>query len=244
MLKGIIHVHSKLSYDGQNTLEEIALFAKKRGYGFVGMTEHSDTFDEEKMSQYVKECRRLSSPELILIPGIEFTCDNKLHLIGLGIGQFTATRDPISVARFIKKQDGLSIVAHPMRYDYKIPEGLEKEIDGIEVWNAGYDGRFVPNDRSITLWRSLRGRNDALLAFGGQDLHELTDHGHVELAVPCDDLKEEVILRALKQGDYIIKNPFFRIRPTVLNGRLNRLSILLARRAYLATKSVLDRLTD
>ena len=41
---GIIHIHSNLSYDGRQSLEEIALFARKRGYCFVGMTEHSDTF--------------------------------------------------------------------------------------------------------------------------------------------------------------------------------------------------------
>ncbi len=239
---GIIHVHSKMSYDGQNTLEEIALLAKKRGYSFVGMTEHSDTFDEKGMSHFVKECRRLSNPDFILIPGIEFTCENNLHLIGLGIEHFTAIRDPISVARFIKKEGGLSIVAHPIRYGYKMPVGLEKEIDGIEVWNAGYDGRFVPNDRSIALWQSLRGRNDAILAFGGEDLHEITDHGHVKLTVSCDELTEGTIIRVLREGNYLITNPYFQLRPASLNGGLNLMSIVLARRAYLVAKAIRDRL--
>ena len=57
---GILHVHSNLSYDGQNTLAEIASLAKSRGYQFVGMSEHSDTFDPQKMAYLVNECRRLS----------------------------------------------------------------------------------------------------------------------------------------------------------------------------------------
>ena len=116
-LKGIIHVHSNLSYDGQHSLEEIAQYAKKCGYGFVGMTEHSDTFDNDKMSDFVNECRRLSNSELLVIPGVEFTCENKLHLLGLGIEHFTDVKDPISVARFIRAQGGLAIVSHPVRYN-------------------------------------------------------------------------------------------------------------------------------
>jgi hypothetical protein len=57
---GILHVHSNLSYDGQNTLAEIASLAKLRGYRFVGMREHSDTFEPQKMADLVDECPPLS----------------------------------------------------------------------------------------------------------------------------------------------------------------------------------------
>lgn len=239
--KGIIHVHSKFSYDGRHTLEEIALFARKLGYSFVGVTEHSDTFDEGRMSDFVKECRRFSDSALVLIPGIEFTCEKNLHLLGLGVEHFTAIKDPILVAQFIKAQGGLAIVAHPIRYNYKIPSGLEAEINGIEIWNAGYDGRFVPNDRSIALWQTLRKRNEVLLAYGGQDLHGITDHCHVKLTVSCDELTEGAILRALKEGNYLITNPYFRLCPACMNGGLNLTSIFWARRAYLIAKAIRDR---
>src|SRR5262245_38303712 len=138
---GIIHVHSDFSYDGKHTLEELASLAKNRGYSFVGMTDHSDTFDADKMAAFVKACRRLSDPELLLIPGIEFNCENDFHLMGLGIECLpdVEIKDPIVVAQFIRAQGGLAIVSHPSRYAYRMPSGIETEIHGIEVWNASYD---------------------------------------------------------------------------------------------------------
>lgn len=240
---GIIHVHSRYSYDGQHTLEEIRLFAKNRGYSFVGMAEHSDTLDEDKMSHFVAECRRLSDPAFLLIPGIEFTCDGNLHLLGLGIEHFSDTKSPISVARFIRGQGGVAIVSHPIRYDYNIPSGLEGEIHGIEIWNAAYDGRFVPNDRSIALWQALRGRNSTLRAFGGQDLHEISGRCHVKITLPCDELKQETILQLLKEGNFLIANPYFRLRPSHLAGETNLHSIIWARRIYCLAKGMRDRFT-
>src|SRR5206468_2984299 len=99
---GILHVHSNLSYDGQNTLAEIAALAKLRGYRFVGMSEHSDTFEPQRMAYLVDECRRLSDASLLMIPGLEFTCDNRLHLLALGIDRYTDVRDPTLVTRFVK----------------------------------------------------------------------------------------------------------------------------------------------
>lgn len=242
LLKGIVHVHSNYSFDGQHSLEEIALFGRRRGYSFIGMTEHSDTFDHSKMSVYVKECRRLSDPGFLVIPGIEFTCENNLHLLGLGVEHFTYTKDPISVAQFIKRQDGLAIVAHPGRYDFKIPSGLEAEINGIEIWNSAYDGRFVPNDLSIQLWQSLKKHNVALCPLGGQDLHQITAHCHVQISVTCDELVEETVMQALKEGNFSISNPYFRLRPASLTGWMSQMSLTWARRVYTQAKAIRDRL--
>ncbi len=41
-LKGILHVHTNYS-DGINTVEELALFAKKMGYSYIGICDHSQT---------------------------------------------------------------------------------------------------------------------------------------------------------------------------------------------------------
>ncbi len=242
IFKGIIHAHSNFSYDGQHSLEEIAKFAKKRGYSFVGMTEHSDTFDKDKMSDYVKKCRSVSDLEFILIPGIEFTCERNLHLLGLGIEHFTDSKDPISVAKFVKAQGGLAIVAHPSRYDYKIPVGLEGEINGIEVWNAGYDGRFFPNDCSLNLLKDFRSHSKKILAFGGQDLHQITDHSHVQLVVSYERLGKGEILDALKQGKFMISNPYLELDPRGEPGWLKLAQIIIGRRIYHLAKGIRDRL--
>ena len=68
---------------------------------------------------------------------------------GLGIRHFTGVKDPIALARFIRAQGGLAVVSHPSRYGYEIPPALVGEIDGIEVWNASNDSRFVPDGKVI-----------------------------------------------------------------------------------------------
>ena len=115
--------------------------------------------------------------------------------------------------------------------------------DGVEVWNASYDGRFVPNDRSLALLTELRrGAKKSLLAFGAQDLHRIANHGNVEITVSCDDVSDGSILAALKNGEFTISNPCFRLHPRqdVEPSALAR--IRLARRLYTLAKSTRDTL--
>ena len=238
--KGIVHVHSNYSYDGQHSLEEIAEMGKNRGYHFIGMSEHSDTFDEEKIARYVKECKNASTENCLIIPGIEFTCENNLHILGLGVRQYTSGKDPFQIARFIRQQGGVAVIAHPVRYHYQIPEGLAAVVDGIEVWNAGYDGRFVPNDLSLALLRNLKDHGGGLYAFGGQDLHQIIDHCHVQIAVLSDGAGAGEILKSLKEGTFRIVNPYFKLDGRHEVSLLNLTRIAAARRIYEAAKRIRD----
>jgi len=239
---GIIHVHSTFSYDGEHTLEEIASFARKRGYHFVGITEHSDTFDTVKMSEFVKKCKYLSTPDLFIIPGIEFTCENNIHLIGLGIEYFTDIKHPVTVAKFIHDNNGITILAHPSRYSFRIPIELFNELDGIEVWNVPYDGRFVPNVSSIKFWKSIKNTNRCIIAFGGQDFHKISKHSHIKIIFDSDnELNKEQILNELKNGRFRIKNGFFQIDPVHGPGFLSFAQMSVARMGYKLMKMIRDR---
>jgi predicted metal-dependent phosphoesterase TrpH len=240
LLKGIIHVHSNYSFDGQHSLEEIAAFGRKRGYQFIGMSEHSDTLNEEKMARYVKECEAVSTQGCLVIPGIEFTCENNLHLVGLGVHHYTDTKDPLKVAEFIHQQGGVAIVAHPIRYNYRIPQNLVSAVDGIEVWNAAYDGRFVPNTRSLNLINEKRKQHGSLFAFGAQDLHRIRDYGHVETHVSCSRLEKDTNLLALKQGKFTFSNRYIRLDSRAANGLFQLARIHFLRKIYLMAKGVRD----
>ena len=235
---GIIHVHSTLSYDGQHSLEEIADLARCRGYGFVGITEHSDTLNSEKVKELVQECERLSDHDLKLIPGIEFTCENNLHLIGLGVGEFANSKDPLWLAAFIRDSGGMSIIAHPSRYNYQIAESLTRVVNGIEVWNANYDGRFVPNDLSLKLWRERRRENQTLVATGGQDLHVITDHVHVTLAVDCEEWSSAAVIKAIREGRFGISNTYCSVPPGDSMSKPKQMALAGARYAYVGAKKL------
>ncbi len=242
LYKGIIHVHSNYSYDGQHSLEEIAKLGVERGYSFIGMSEHSDTLSEENMVRYVKECEKSSASGCLMIPGIEFTCENDLHFVGLGVRHYTSAKDPVKVAEFIHQQNGIGIMAHPIRYNYSIPPYLAGIIDGIEVWNAGYDGRFVPNGSSLNFLKDLRSHHKKLLAFGSQDLHRITNQPHVQLLVSCDRLGEEEILEALKEGRFTFSNPYFELDPRREQRWWKLAQFTLGRRIYTLAKRIRDRL--
>jgi hypothetical protein len=240
--RGILHVHSRYSYDGEHSLEEIASFAGRRGYSFVCMSEHSDTLDEEKVARFVEECGRVSNSGCLIIPGIEFTCQNRLHLMGLGVRGYISSRDPLQVTDFIHSQGGIAVICHPIRYQYLIPHDLSRVVDGIEVWNGVYDGRLVPNDRSLRLIREVRRYNKSCLAFGGQDLHRLHERDSVEITVDCDRLAEDALVRALKNGDFFIQNPYFKLSPLTPEPWPKLATITLARRFYLLAKMARDRM--
>ena len=238
--RGIIHVHSTYSHDGRHTLEEIAGDARMRGYRFVGMSEHSDSLSEEKMTEYVAACKRVSTPECVLIPGIEFTCNDNLHLVGLGVEHYTDKTDPVEVAAFIHHQNGVAIIAHPVRYNYRVPALVAGVVDGLEVWSAGYDGRFVPNDRSLRLVRELKQHRSSLLALCGEDLHRLRKHRHVVLTVAVHEVSSPGVLNALKARNATMSNSWFLLHSMTGPGRLTLLAITAARRFYLLAKEIRD----
>ena len=239
---GIMHVHSTYSYDGKNTVEEIAQFYKSKGYSFIFMTEHSDTFNLRLMSRFVQECDRLSNKNFFVIPGIEYTCENNLHLMGLGIRKYQDLVNPIEVAQHIRIENGLSVISHPSRYNYILPNGLEGEIDGVEIWNAIYDGRFIPNHSSISLLQSLRSDYPNLLAFGGQDLHSIKPYPHVRLRISCDKLSEESLLLALRHGKYEIFNSYFCIDAIASENRIKNTYIAMAQISYQKLKFLRDNI--
>jgi len=47
--EGLMHIHSRYSYDGFFSLEELSELSKSRGYNFIVLTDHADDFDGEKI---------------------------------------------------------------------------------------------------------------------------------------------------------------------------------------------------
>lgn len=241
-IKGIVHVHSTFSYDGRYSIAEIATFARRQGFAFVGMTEHSDTLDHGQVKRFRDECEEASTADCLIIPGIEFTCVGNLHLIGLGIQRFHSSKDPIVISQFIRQEQGVAIIAHPKRYDYKISEKLLAAVNGIEIWNAGYDGRFVPNDRSITLLKHARERQEMLLAFGGQDLHTFPyNQIQVSLRLRCERLLPSLLLDGIRDGNFTISNGYYSFPARARVNIIKNVSIYLGNRFYTSAKNLRNR---
>lgn len=237
LLRGILHVHSTFSYDGRHTLAEIAALARERGYQFVGMSEHSNTLDDANVAALIETCKQVSTADCLILPGIEFTCRDNLHLLAFGIAperHFTE-HDPAEVARWIQAEGGVAVVAHPVRYDYQIPDAMAPYLDGIEIWNAGYDGRFIPNDSSYRLLARLRKDGHPLHGFGGQDLHRITTNSHVVISVDAE-MEVAAIRNELKAGRFTVSNRYFELKGDRPPGPIKMAQIRWMRRAYEAVK--------
>jgi DNA polymerase (family 10) len=59
-LRGDLHMHSTWSSDGHNTIEEMALAAKERGYAYIAMTDHSHYLREARLEAQWKEIEALN----------------------------------------------------------------------------------------------------------------------------------------------------------------------------------------
>jgi DNA polymerase (family X) len=72
-LRGDLHTHSHWSADGKNTLEEMVLAAKARGYAYYAITDHSHYLREGRMEGQAREIDALAKrvAPLALLKGVE-----------------------------------------------------------------------------------------------------------------------------------------------------------------------------
>jgi hypothetical protein len=175
-IKGYIHVHSHYSYDGKNSIEELAKFFVAKNYRFICLTEHADDFNQAKMASFVKECAKYSSMHFTVIPGLEYRCRDLVHLLGIGTTEYYSADHPVDVARIIKKNGGLAIIAHPRGYEESLTDDLLSVVDGIEIWSGQKDSRFFPHWQSLRNFKNLRRIYPGLVGLGGADLHNLENY--------------------------------------------------------------------
>ena len=201
MLKGAIHIHSTYS-DGEFTLARLREVYMAEGCDFVCMTDHAEAFDDKKLASYIDECRSLSDDRFRFIAGLEYTCDNRMHVLGYGVTSIVATSSPQEVIRRIKSEGGVSVIAHPMDSAFEWIESFEELPDGIEVWNSKYDGRYAPRPGTFRLLNRLQRREPLMRAFYGQDLHWKKQHRGLFNILKIQSSSREEVLTALSRGDY------------------------------------------
>ncbi len=173
-VRGVVHVHSSYSHDGRDSLPALQAFARQKELAFVALTDHAEDFDPEVFRRFTEECRSLSSDGPTLIPGLEFRFKSLkgLHLLALGLTRWI---EPETVDDFISMTDGvagLTVAAHPVLPNYTYPGVVLDGIGAIEVWNASYNTRFLPDPRAIRLVHRIRRSRPAVVAIAGLDQHD------------------------------------------------------------------------
>lgn len=170
------HVHTAASYDGRASPAELVERALEAGIDVLCVTDH-DTI-EGAVALQARAGRALR-----VVVGCEFTCEDRSHVIGLGLAGPIAERRILPLLEAIRAQGAAVILPHPFRRGSGVfrpelarPPGFADEVllrtDLVECWN-GRD-TFENNARSLALVRE-RG----LPAVAGSDAHAAHEVGRV-----------------------------------------------------------------
>jgi hypothetical protein len=133
-LKAALHAHTTNS-DGELAPRALVKHYGRAGYDVVALTDHWHRSEAP------------SSPELVVLPGVELNCllpeDRDGHVLGIGIERDPAElegerRDLAATGDWIVDAGGVAYLAHP--YWTGARSGaieLPPSVTGIEVFNAG-----------------------------------------------------------------------------------------------------------
>jgi len=201
MLKGVLHVHSTYS-DGERSLAELRELFIQQGCSFVMMSDHADSLDAARVREYVSACHALSDAKFLFVPGLEFSCDRRMHVLGYGVTSLSASTNPQEVFTHIERERGVAVIAHPQDSAFSWIESFETLPMGIEVWNTKYDGQYAPRGRTFRLLQRLQPRRPGMLAFYGLDYHWVTQFRELYTVLHIDNLDPQEIIAALRNGQF------------------------------------------
>lgn len=202
MRRGAIHIHSTYS-DGEFTLRELREIFASCGCDFVCITDHAEAFDKPKLEAYVQECQSLSDETFSFVPGLEYECQDRMHILGYGMTSLADSRDPQRVIQQIEQQGGVSVIAHPRVTSFPQIQAFGVLPTGIECWNSKYDSRYAPRLETFGLLNFLQVRKPSLLAFYGQDLHWKKQYRGLLTMFSKSIYTRKALLEALSAGEYV-----------------------------------------
>ncbi len=175
---GAIHMHSEFSHDGRDSLPALNAFARRHELGFLGLTDHAEDFDAARFAEFQAGCAAASDDQVLLIPGLEFRFAgyNGLHLLALGLSRWIEPTTPGEFMVMAGAAARFTIVAHPILPRYQVPAEVAAGIDAIEVWNASYNTRYLPDPAAARLLRRIQRQRPELLGTAGLDQHDARNY--------------------------------------------------------------------
>ena len=150
-----------------------------------------------------------------------------MHLLGIGLSKYIDPQNIIKTIDDIHLQGGLAIIAHPSRNNYFIPPEIVEMLDGLEVWNAAYDSRYLPRAKSLRTFNSLRKKNASLLAFCGLDMHGFGSFREMTLVLDGQCHARENYVSFLKAGQFKGRGKILTLSPKKNIGIVFQLAVVV-----------------
>ena len=201
-VSGDSHDHSTYS-DGSGTIAQNFAQAQKQGLDYVTITDHCNSrgWDDAQVAglQY----------DIIPIRGNEYNSPScYAHAVLINVNQeknYSVQEPPLAVKEF--KDDtngkGLVYVAHPFddgTDHWHNTNGWTAPVDGIEVWNSWYAGRYVVNAKAFEKWDELNKQGRRLYGIATTDTHSSRYIGEGYTTVFAEEYTVEGILNGHRAG--------------------------------------------
>lgn len=191
----VCHVHSEWSYDAKWPLRDLAHEFTGRGYRVILSTEHDRGFSEERLQKYRAACAEASSPELLVVPGIEYSDPNNVvHILTWGLNRFLGEGLPTSeLLAKVKAENGIAVMAHPARREaWKVYDrSWANYLTGIELWNRKCDG-WAPSQVAPRL---LDGTG--LVPFASLDFHQKNQLFPLAMQLDLSAVSEDAVVKCI-----------------------------------------------
>lgn len=241
-VKGIVHCHTTLSYDGEVPLGDLCQLLRKQGFGFVALTEHPRGVSPADYEDFVRRCREASGKDFVAIPGLEFRCDNGVEIAGIGVSKWLQAGAASQIVAQIRELGGFAVWVHPWRNGPR--KGPFLDCDAVEVLNLKFDGTLAPN---LGLLRRTVKEREACVRFYaifGVDFHDLTQplSAWVECQVP--EATPDAIVAALREGRFASRVPYASMSSSGAVGFMEYTQMVLFRAAYLAWRGILRNVPE
>ena len=195
---GIVHVHSEYSHDSRDSVESLRRRALERGIGFVGLTDHAEDLDADDYADLLRDCELHSDEQVRIFPGLEFRFPGfkGLHLLALNLREWIAPGTPAEFLAMTRGVADLTISAHPVLYRYRMPDVVREGIDAVEVWNASYNTRYLPDPRAMRLLTDIRRSRPEVVAIAGLDQHRAENDRGARVILQQDEADPLLSIRA------------------------------------------------
>jgi hypothetical protein len=241
-IKGIVHCHTTLSYDGKVEINDLCKLLRRQGFGFVAFTEHPQGLGAGDYEEFVRKCREATDENFVAIPGLEFRCDNGVEIAGIGVSRLPGGGTPDQVVAHIRQEGGFAIWVHPWRNGRW--QGALLDCDAVEVLNLKLDGTLAPNLslRHQTVKERRAGRR--FHAIFGVDFHDLSQPFSAWVECQVTETTAEAILDALREGRFVSRVPYAAMSSSGAVGITDYALTVLFRSAFLVWAGLLRSVPD
>jgi predicted metal-dependent phosphoesterase TrpH len=181
-----LHVHTRYSFDGLITPEELVFYAKKRGLDGVAITDHDRIDGALKIAK---------ETDFLIIPGIEISSLSG-HIIGLNIRELVPQKlSADETVEKIHELGGLAIACHPMVFlKTSLKNRINSKFDAVEVINSS----AIPFGYSVKRSREIASHL-GIAQVAGSDAHYGPEVGSAYTIIEAD-LEIDRILKAISKG--------------------------------------------